>query len=324
MSTSQLLRSPAKKPLSLSQPLQESIGSHKQSSDEPKVIYVWQNIFAFLLLHSSIIYGAFKLFTNPPWLTMAFATLVGHMSALGVTAGAHRLWSHRAYKAKLPLRIFLAALQTTAGQNNIFEWCRDHRVHHKFCETDADPYNANRGFFFAHMGWLCVKKHPDVINKGQSVDCSDLLKDPVVRFQRSYFMPLAILCCLIIPSIIPIIFWSETYLNAFLIAGLARYCISLHLTWLINSVAHLWGNRPYDITIGARENRYVIYVSIGEGFHNYHHTFPSDYSASELGMEWNLTTRFINVMYYIGQAYDLKSTPTRLIKDRIKRTGCLK
>lgn len=193
-----------------------------------------------------------------------------------------------------------------------------------YSETDADPHNANRGFFFAHMGWLCVKKHPDVVNKGRSVDCSDLLEDPVVRIQKNFFLPLAILCCIIIPSAIPMLAWSESFWNSFMLAGLARYCISLHLTWLVNSAAHLWGNRPYDQSIGARENKYVILGALGEGFHNYHHTFPWDYSTSELGWRWNLTTCFINTMAAIGQAYDLKTAPSKIIESRIKRTGNLK
>ncbi|KAI4542786.1 hypothetical protein MG293_006912 [Ovis ammon polii] len=106
------------------------------------------------------------------------------LTALGVTAGAHRLWSHRSYKAKLPLRIFLAAANSMAFQNDIFEWSRDHRVHHKYSETDADPHNARRGFFFSHIGWLFVRKHRDVIEKGRKLDVTDLLADPVVRFQR--------------------------------------------------------------------------------------------------------------------------------------------
>jgi len=71
-------------------------------------------------------------------------------------------------------------------QNHIYEWVRDHRVHHKFTDTDADPHNAKRGFFFSHIGWLLVQKHPDVINKGATVDMSDLEKDAVVVWQRRY------------------------------------------------------------------------------------------------------------------------------------------
>ena len=69
-------------------------------------------------------------------------------------------------------------------QNDIIEWARDHRVHHKYSETDADPHNATRGFFFAHIGWLLVRKHPDVKTKGKQLDLSDLLADPVCAMQR--------------------------------------------------------------------------------------------------------------------------------------------
>ena len=103
---------------------------------------------------------------------------------LGITAGSHRLWCHKAYKAKLPLRIILCVLQTLSFQNSIYEWCRDHRVHHKFTDTDADPHNITRGFFFSHMGWLMMRKHPDVAKMGKLVDMSDLEADPVVQFQK--------------------------------------------------------------------------------------------------------------------------------------------
>lgn len=105
-------------------------------------------------------------------------------ASMGVTAGAHRLWAHRTYKAKLPLRIFLMICQTTMLQNDIYEWVRDHRVHHKFTDTDADPHNSRRGFFFSHIGWLMLKKHKDVQVKGKTVDMSDIESDPVVQWQR--------------------------------------------------------------------------------------------------------------------------------------------
>lgn len=67
-------------------------------------------------------------------------------------------------------------------QNTILEWVRDHRVHHKFSESDADPHNANRGFLFSHVGWLCMRKHPEVYRKGKSVDLSDISSDPLLAF----------------------------------------------------------------------------------------------------------------------------------------------
>lgn len=96
----------------------------------------------------------------------------------------YRLWAHKAYKAKLPLRILLMLAQTTAHQNSLYAWVRDHRIHHKFTDTNADPYNAKRGFFFSHIGWLMVMKHPDVIEKGNIIDMEDMKRDPVVMFQK--------------------------------------------------------------------------------------------------------------------------------------------
>src|SRR5581483_3304394 len=159
-----------------------------------------------------------------------------------------------------------------ALQNDIYEWSRDHRAHHKFSETNADPHNATRGFFFSHMGWLCLKKHPDVIAKGKTIDLSDLMADPVVRFQRRFYIPLVILIWGVIPTYIPVYFWNETPLMSFLWCVIIRYVISLHFTWSTNSVAHLWGERPYDKNIGPRDSHIHISTLLGEGYHNYHHT----------------------------------------------------
>jgi stearoyl-CoA desaturase (delta-9 desaturase) len=106
------------------------------------------------------------------------------VSTQGTGAGVHRLWCHRSYKAKLPLRILLAFYQTITFQKDIYDWCRDHRVHHKYSDTDSDPHNASRGFFYSHIGWLLIKKQEEVTSKGKKLDLSDLEADPVVMFQR--------------------------------------------------------------------------------------------------------------------------------------------
>lgn len=102
----------------------------------------------------------------------------------GVTMGAHRHWSHRAFKAKRWLKLILLYMHTLAGQNCLWVWVRDHRQHHKYSDTDADPHNANRGFWFSHVGWLCVRKHPKVLEYGKKIDMSDLDADPYIVFQK--------------------------------------------------------------------------------------------------------------------------------------------
>ena len=108
----------------------------------------------------------------------------GFITSFGVPAGAHRLWSHRSYKANKKLQVLLMIFQSACIQNDIIEWVRDHRVHHKYSDTDADPSNSKRGFFFSHIGWLMCKKHPDVKTYGAKVDMSDIENDPLLKFQR--------------------------------------------------------------------------------------------------------------------------------------------
>merc|ERR1719320_532645 len=134
---------------------EEKIPSH----DSSKMIIVWPNIIKFIILHCLALYGL----TFLPILSWQFLFATYQFSGAGITAGAHRLWSHKTYKAKTPLRLFLAIANSMAGENSIYVWTRDHRTHHKCSETVGDPHNASRGFFFAHMGWLLVRKHPAVI-----------------------------------------------------------------------------------------------------------------------------------------------------------------
>merc|ERR1719225_824305 len=89
------------------------------------------------------------------------------MSGLGITAGVHRLWAHRSYKAALPLRALLMVFNSMANQGTIVHWARDHRTHHLYSDTIADPHDANRGFFFSHVGWLITKKTQGSLRSGQ-------------------------------------------------------------------------------------------------------------------------------------------------------------
>lgn len=106
------------------------------------------------------------------------------LGQLGISLGAHRLWSHRSYKVKLPLEIILILFNSIGFQNTAFDWVRNHRLHHKYTDTDADPHNAARGFFFSHLGWLLTRKHPAVKKFGKLIDLSDIYNNPVVMFQK--------------------------------------------------------------------------------------------------------------------------------------------
>ena len=127
--------------------------------------------------------------------------------------------------------------------------------------------------------------------------------------------------CFVVPTLVPWYFWGESLVNGLFICAMLRYTLQLNGTWCVNSVAHMWGNHPYNCHISPVENALVSFGAIGEGFHNYHHTFPSDYSTSEFGWKLNFTTFFIDMMAKIGQAYDLKKMSQKAIEARKQRTG---
>ncbi|XP_069849625.1 acyl-CoA desaturase 1-like [Dipodomys merriami] len=286
----------------------------------PKLEYVWRTIIPMALLHLGALYGL-TLVPGCKAYTWLWVLLCYVFSGLGITAGAHRLWSHRTYKARLPLRLFLIIANSMAFQNDVYEWARDHRVHHKFTKTHADPHNSRRGFFFSHVGWVLVRKHPAVQEKSDLLDLSDLKAEKLVMFQRRYYKPCFLLMCFILPTLVPWYCWGETFQHSLYVAAFLRYIILLNMILLLNSVAHLYGYRPYDKNIDACETVLLSLATLGEGFHNYHHTFPYDYSASEHRWSFNFTTFFIDCMAAIGLAYDLKKVPKASILARIKRTG---
>ncbi|XP_053980726.1 acyl-CoA Delta-9 desaturase-like isoform X1 [Hylaeus volcanicus] len=295
-------------------------------NETPKVKYerriVWRNVLVFLYLHLGAIYGLYLSFTSAKVVTVLFAFALYVISGLGITAGAHRLWAHKAYKAKWPLELMLMIFNTIAFQDAVFDWARDHRLHHKYSETNADPHNAKRGFFFAHVGWLLCRKHPDIKEKGKGIDLSDLKRNPILAFQKKHYRILMPIFCFILPTVIPVVCWNETWKNAYFIPAILRYVTTLNATWLVNSAAHLFGNKPYDRFINPAENKAVAISAFGEGWHNYHHVFPWDYKTAELGnYKYNITTGFIDLCAKLGLAYDLKMIPRDMVQKRVERTG---
>ena len=239
--------------------------------------------------------------------TLIFAFALWPISGFGITVGVHRLWSHRSYEASFPVRLFLMLCNSIANQGSIYHWARDHRVHHKYSETEADPHNATRGFFFAHMGWLYVKKHPDIIKAGRELDFSDLNEDATVMFQKKLDPWFTLYMCFVMPAQVAQL-WGEDFWNAFFVAGCLRYCVVLHFTWLVNSAAHLSGDHPYDVLSYPAENPIVSFCSVGEGWHNWHHKYPFDYAASEFGIssQFNPSKLFIDMLAAVGLVWGRK------------------
>lgn len=228
------------------------------------------------------------------------------LCAISITSGTHRLWSHRSYKAKTPTRFFLMLLISMSNQGSIYHWVRDHRVHHKYSDTIADPHNINNGFFFSHVGWLLIKKNNAVIKAGKGIDYSDLLNDWIVVLNKYLWPYLDLFMCYVIPSIYGYYIY-DSFVKGFLVFGCLRWVILSHATWSVNSFAHMYGYKPFR-NIPPSDNKYISLFSSGEGWHNWHHTYPYDYAASDEGifLRWNPTKLLIDVLGFFGQTYDHK------------------
>ncbi|XP_057327704.1 acyl-CoA Delta-9 desaturase-like [Microplitis mediator] len=251
-----------------------------------------------------------------------YALSLAIIAGVGVGAGVHRLWTHRAYKAKTPLRIILAALFFMAGQNSIFQWVRDHRVHHKYSKTPADPHDSNRGFFFSHVGWFMLKRRPEVIQRGKGIDMSDILNDPVVQFFDGNHVILKLLLAGVFPILTGVYVLGHSWKWTLIAQIFIRWGFTLNFTWAVNSLAHMYGYRPYDKNMGPVENILVSYLTGGEGWHNYHHAFPWDYKAAEFkSVFFNNSTNVIDMFAKIGWAYDLKQVTPEQIKKFSEKYG---
>lgn len=272
----------------------------------------WAKSIYLLIIHCGSTWGIYLIYLGQVnFRSILLGIFLYFIGGLGITAGAHRLWTHQSYRATLPLELFLALCNSIANQGSIFHWSRDHVVHHKFSESVADPHDARRGFFFSHIGWLLVRKQPEVARAGKLFQYSWLTNNPIVMFQNQFYTPIAISCCFILPTWIASHFWNDFHGGLF-VAGFLKYAWTLHCTWCVNSVAHLYGYRPYDSSINPRESWFTSLLAMGEGWHNYHHTFPRDYATSEFGMlkQYNLTKLFIDFCASIGLAYDLNTEKT--------------
>eukprot|EP01132_Coremiostelium_polycephalum_P002351 gene2351-2899_t len=245
--------------------------------------------------------------------TFIWTFIYYHCTGFGITMGYHRLWSHKSYSATLPVRIALLLFGAGAVEGSVRWWCRDHRAHHRYTDTDKDPYSAHYGFFWAHMGWMLVKQDPKKIGRA---NIDDLNADPWIRWQHRYYIPIAVFMGVIFPTFVAGIFWGD-WIGGYFYSGLIRLIAVHHSTFMVNSLAHFLGDSTYDDKHSPRDSFITALLTFGEGYHNFHHEFPSDYRNAYKMFQFDSTKWVINILYYCGLVYDLKTFPQNEIDKSI-------
>ncbi|KAL5355654.1 acyl-CoA desaturase [Aspergillus floccosus] len=235
--------------------------------------------------------------------TAAFAILYYFNTGLGITAaGYHRLWAHSSYRASTPLKIYLAAVGVGACQGSIRWWSRGHRAHHRYTDTEKDPYSVRKGFWYSHIGWMVMKQNPKNIGRA---DITDLNEDSIVIWQHRHYIKAVLFMGLIFPTLICGLGWGD-WAGGFIYAGILRATFVQQATFCVNSLAHWIGEQPFDDRNSPRDHVITALVTLGEGYHNFHHEFPSDYRNAIEWWQYDPTKWAIWTWKQLGLAYDLK------------------
>ena len=268
---------------------------------------VWTNALMFALTFAAAAilvpwYGLTRGFSLAAWVAFPVLAIANGMA---ITAGYHRLWAHRTYEAHWSLRLLYLVFGTMALQNSAFAWCSGHRAHHLYVDdVDRDPYSARRGFWFSHIGWM-LREYPS--GKPDFSNIPDLRRDPMLAFQHRYYVPLALAANIGLPLALGILFHDVW--GMLILAGVLRLVWSHHVTFFINSLAHMWGSRPYTEDNSARDNPVLAVITYGEGYHNFHHIFTHDYRNGVRWWQWDPTKWLIAGLHLLGLTRRLKRTP---------------
>ena len=229
-------------------------------------------LFSLMVLVALIGVPAFGLtygYTRMDWILFGVLYVI---TGLGITVGYHRLFSHRSFTSPDAVRVALLIAGGWAFQNSALKWCADHVRHHARVDTEEDPYNAKKGFWYSHCGWLFLKDPYD-----DDKYAAQFKKDRLIVWQDKYYVPILV-SGFALPFVAGLISggWMSG-LGCFLLAGVGRAFLVLNSTFCINSICHMWGNQPNSQENSSRDSWWISLITFGEGYHNYHHSYPRDY-----------------------------------------------
>jgi stearoyl-CoA desaturase (delta-9 desaturase) len=257
------------------------------------------------------------------WSDVIVFAIMYMLTGLGITVGFHRHLTHRAFKAKKPVRVALTIMGTAAIEGPVTAWVADHRKHHAFADAEGDPHSphvghsgglrgALKGLLHAHVGWLFI--HDERGSKERYAP--DLLADPAIRFVDRTFL-VWIAAGLALPFFLG---WAiggsiHTALTGLLWGGAVRMLVLHHVTYSINSLCHFFGSKSFDTGDESRNLAWLAPLSFGEAWHNNHHAFPT--SAAH-GLRWyqlDISALTIRALERLGLAWDVvRVSPERMQK----------
>jgi stearoyl-CoA desaturase (delta-9 desaturase) len=261
-----------------------------------------------------------------PWLNLILLAAFYFVIAHGVTIGFHRLFSHRSFEARRPLKIVLAVLGSMSFQGSLIGWVADHRRHHRYSDQPGDPHSPVwsaqerlsgwRGLLHAHVTWVF-----DNPSTPRAEFAPDLLADPDLVLIDRLFVP----CCIATLALPFGLGYALTgtmggALGALLWAGVLRVGIGHNLTWSVNSICHRFGTRPFRTRDRSTNFALLSVVTGGESWHNAHHAFPTLARHGVDAHQIDTSARLIRWFERLGWVWDVR-WPDPLRLDARRMTG---
>ena len=286
------------------------VGDEAPASNHGIKVNTWAMVFFLTLLPLLGIVGTsfYVYFNGVVWQEPILLLLFWFISGMGITMGYHRLFSHKSYQTNVFVEWVLMIFGSLALENTILKWSSDHRKHHSKPESEEDPYSITKGFWYAHIGWVVENTDEE---KNKIIAVKDLEKKSAVRFQSKYYLLIAIIGGFIVPFLIGLSFGRP--LGAVLWGSFLRITLVHHATFFINSLCHFVGKKTYDSDSTARDSWVMSLFTFGEGYHNYHHKFPSDFRNGVSWFAFDPSKWFINILSIIGFTKNLRKTKEYLI-----------
>lgn len=267
--------------------------------------YATALLFGLIVCSAVIGVPTFGYLYGYTWLDWTLFGVLYVITGLGITVGYHRLMAHRSFDCPGWVKAGLLIAGGWALENSAFKWATDHIRHHAACDHEADPYNARRGFWYSHCGWIFFR---DVY--ADEKYATRLRRDPVVMWQHCYYLPI-VLSGLAFPFVVGFLHngWIGG-VGCFLLAGVGRTFAVLNSTFCINSICHLWGQQPHSQADSSRDSWWVSLMTFGEGYHNYHHTFQGDYRNGPRWYNFDPSKWLIFTLSKLRLASSLRTAPS--------------
>ncbi|MCM8527134.1 MAG: acyl-CoA desaturase [Lentisphaeraceae bacterium] len=265
----------------------------------------WFRALPFFLMHLTplLIY-----FCGFSWTALTVCLLSYLIRMFAITAFYHRYFSHKTFKTSRVVHAIFAFLGSSTTQRGPLWWASHHRRHHSRSDEEDDVHSpVTKSFWFSHMGWFLTKKHFPTEKK----HVQDWLKYPELVFinRFDFFAPLVYSLLLYGLGVLTNFLFPQLGTSGlqFLVWGFFVSTILLyHATFTINSLAHRWGSKRFDTKDDSRNNRFLAVLTLGEGWHNNHHYFPTTAKQGFYKGEWDPTFRIIKLMEKIGLVHSIK------------------